>query len=783
MKSGMRITFFLLVAWLSVCSAQAAPTFAEVRDNYRVSDAQMLARDGRPLQSLRVDFTVRRLPWTRIEEISPVFLHALLVSEDKRFYEHSGVDWAAAASSAWRNLWNKKTRGASTLTMQLVSLLDENEIRQGRRSLSQKAGQAVSALWLERHWKKDEILEAYLNLVDFRGELQGIAAMSRGLFGKWPDGLDPREAALAAALVRAPNAAPQAVANRACVVLRAMGKPAVECEGLTALAQLAFSGGLRSRWFEREQSPDLAPHLARKLLRRPESEPKEVTSGEANGNVDGKMAAEPAMQTAGQDMPPARVRTTLDADLQRFASRTLNRRLSEIAPQNAEDGALVVIDNASGEIRAWVGSSGALSQAAEVDGVVALRQAGSTLKPMLFAAAIERGDLTAASLLEDAPLSLSADGGLYTPQNYVAQYRGWVSARMALGGSLNVPAVRVLTRIGPDLFRDTLRRYGLESLTEEGRYYGYSLALGGADVSLLALANAYRALANGGRWTPLKVTSDGKRRPCGEGGCAGIFADAAGVPAPVRQIVSPATAFIVADILSDRAARAGTFGLESWLATPYWSAVKTGTSKDMRDNWCIGFSRRYTVAVWVGNAAGEPMHDVSGISGAAPVWREVMDWLHRGEDGGGANVRPRVASPPPAPPPGVVARTIRFEPSGIVHEPPRREWFRAGSEREVIRLAERGGLAHIAYPSEGTVIAIDPDIPPQRQRVALRLSGKAGQGWQWRLDGRPLGNAGREILWLPQPGRHRLGLFDDKGGEIEAVAFEVRALNAGKVKR
>jgi len=742
----LRAARFLLAA-LALLSGEAGalPAFSEVRAAYTESDAVLLARDGRPLHSQRIDLGVRRLPWTRIEDVSPAFLRALLVSEDRHFYEHGGVDWSAAAASAWRNLWNTKTRGASTLSMQLVGLLDEDARRHGRRSVAEKLGQAGSALWLEQRWQKAEILEAYLNLAGFRGELVGVAAMSRGLFGKWPDGLDERESALAAALLRAPGASPQTVAARACGVLQAMAqmkRAPADCAGLDGLARLALAGGLRAEagsggWLGAERSPDLAPHLAQKLLGRP---------GE-------------------------RLKSTLDADLQRFASAALQSQLRDIARQNAEDGALLVIDNASGEVRAWVGSSGALSAAPQVDGVIALRQAGSTLKPFLYALAFERRDLTAASLVDDSPLAVTTGDGLYVPQNYAPQYRGWVSARMALGGSLNVPAVRTLVRLGPDAFRDRLHAFGFKSLTESGDYYGFSLALGSADVSLLMLANAYRTLANGGRWSPLRVSADAQRVPCEEGGCRGVFGG------PPRRAAAAAPAFIVTDILADRAARAGTFGLESWLATPYWSAAKTGTSKDMRDNSCVGFSRRYTVAVWVGNAAGEAMHDVSGVSGAAPVWRAVMDWLQRGDGAG----RPGVRSEGPPPPSGVLRQAIRFEPAGRISEAARQEWFVAGTGMAVVRLAESTALAHIAYPGQGAIIALDPDIPPERQRIALQLSGQPDSGWQWRVDGQALGSAARQTLWRPHPGRHRLALAERGGREVETVTFEVRALKGRTV--
>lgn len=725
---GLRFCL-LLAALLLPQFAAAIVSFQETRTAYTPSEAWLLARDGQPLHSLRVDKTVRRLPWTPLKDISPALQRAVILSEDKRFYEHEGVDWQAAGKAAWQNFWSSRTRGASTLTMQLAGLLDEDNKRRGRRSLFEKLSQTATAMRLEDSWSKKQILEAYLNLVGFRGEQVGIAAVSRQLFGKWPDGLDERESALAAAMLRAPNATPAVVTQRACALLKEMRRES-ECEGLEGFAQIALAGGLRPT--ERDSdNPGKAPHLARKLLTEP-----------------------------GQ-----RFKSTLDAGLQSFAATTLRRQLAALARQNAEDGAVVVIDNASGEILAWVGSTGDLSQAAEVDGVVALRQAGSTLKPFLYALAFERRTLTPASLIEDAPLTLDTGNGLYAPANYEPQYRGWVSARTALAGSLNVPAVKTVVRIGPEPFHARLKEAGFMSLKESGDWYGYSLALGSADVSLLMQANAYRTLANGGQWSPLKIAAGRPTAsPCRVEGCTGVFE---GGP---RMVFPPAASFQVADVLSDRAARAGTFGLESWLATPYWSAVKTGTSKDMRDNWCVGFSRRYTVGVWVGNASGQPMHDVSGISGAAPVWREVMDWLYRGDPATG---RPKVESRPPVPPAGLIHTAIRFEPQV---EPSRQEWFAAGTEQAVIRAAGAHALARIEYPANGSIIALDPDIPPSRQRLPLRLSAPAEPGWRWQMDGQPLGKAGGKNFWLPRPGRHRLILLDARGREIDAVGLEVRAL-------
>ena len=715
-------------------TALALPGFAEVKASYVSSEASLLARDGRPLHTLRLDKTVRRLEWTPLNEISPALVRAVIVSEDKRFMEHDGVDWQAAGKAAWSNFWGGKTRGASTLTMQLAGLIDEEGQRRGRRNIFGKISQSTAALRLESFWSKRQIVEAYLNLVSFRGELVGVGAMSRQLFGKWPQGLDERESALAAALLRSPNAAPALVVKRACNLLKEINR-AGECDGLEGFAGQALSGGLRQN--DDARGEQLAPHLARKLLAQP-----------------------------GQQL-----RSTLDADLQRFASAALRRHLAALRLQNVEDGAVLVIDNASGEILAWVGSSGDLSGAAEVDGVTALRQAGSTLKPFLYALAFERRSLTPASLIEDAPLTLDAGNAVYAPQNYEANYKGWVSARMALAGSLNVPAVKTLVRLGPERFQQRLKESGFASLKESGDWYGYSLALGSADISLLMLANAYRSLANGGQWTALRATP-GKAAspaPCLREGCASVF------DGKTRTAYSAGSAYLVSNILADRSARAATFGLESWLATPYWAAAKTGTSKDMRDNWCAGYSRRYTVAVWVGNASGSAMHDVSGVSGAAPVWREVMDWLHRGDASHG---RARIASRPPPAPPGIISQPIRFDPA---REPARDEWFIAGTQTSVVRAASSSALARISYPAEGSIIALDPDIPPQRQRVSLRLSAPAGAGWNWRIDNKTVARADGKTLWLPQPGKHKLTLENSQGEVLDDVAFEVRAMK-GKAR-
>ncbi len=452
--------------------------------------------------------------------------------------------------------------------------------------------------------------------------------------------------------------------------------------------------------------PGLAPHLADRLLTK----------------------------------PGLRITTTLDAALQRTIAAALRRQLLGLGGSRARDGSAVVIDNASGDVLAYVGGIGGASTAPAVDAANAYRQAGSTLKPFLYAQAIERGYLTPASVLDDSPVQLDTASGLYVPQNYDRGFKGRVSVRSALAGSLNVPAVRTLLLVGVEPFRDRLWDTGYRGLVEDGDYYGFSLALGSAEVTLLEQADAYRSLANGGRWSPLRLTADAPH-------------------VATRPVTTPAAAWIVADMMADPNARAATFGLDSALRLPFWTAVKTGTSKGMRDNWCVGFSRRYTVAVWVGNVEGDPMRAVSGTSGAAPVWRDVMLALGRNDERG------------PPMPAGVERRRIAF---ADAIEQPRTEYFLRGTGQSLIAAAPATARrARIVNPASGSVYAIDPDIPADRQRLAIETTGDV-RAHHVFIDNRDLGPAAQQLLFFAPPGRHRLRLVDPNGRATDQVIVTIR---------
>ncbi len=698
------------------------PTYAGVRATWQSSEARLLDRHGEVIHELRIDEQGRRLRWTELVGVSPALIGAVVQAEDRRFHSHQGIDIRAVMAALWNGITGGAARGASTITMQLAALLDPQlHPTRARRGLRLKWQQMRAARAIEREWSKMQILEAYLNLVTFRGELQGIASASRGLFDKDPGGLTQPESLLLAALLRGPNADAALVARRACL---SAAEDAV-CTRVRNLTRDAFTAVPRIR-----QEVALAPHVARQLSGPLPSEKRKVIAEDRSPPVRSRAQGRLGMAS------------TLDADLQRSTTAALRRQLLHLAGSNVRDGAVLVVDNASGDVLAYVGNADLNGNARYVDGVRAPRQAGSTLKPFLYALAIERKLLTAASLLNDSPVNLLTPSGLYVPQNYDREFRGWVSARTALAGSLNVPAVRALMLVGVDAFADRLRQMGFEQVTESGEYYGYSLALGSAEVTLWQLVNAYRTLAEDGRYSPLTMM-------IGEHAHGG------------QAVLDAAAAFIVSDVLADRAARSSSFGLDSPLATSFWSAVKTGTSKDMRDNWCIGYSRRYTVGVWVGNFDGEPMHEVSGVSGAAPVWAEVMQSLHRG-----------VRAAAPAAPAQVVSSRVEFEPA---IEAARTEWFIRGTEVEEVALNRTPArLPRIAYPGDGMTVAYDPDIPAGRQRMHFRGEPDAGN-LMWRLDGEPLGAAAGG--WEPRPGTHELTLLDERGSIVDRIAFVVRGRN------
>ncbi len=691
------------------------PSFEQVHLSYIPSDQPVLDRRGIQLGVLRTNPTERRLAWVSQDKVSPVFLEQLIQTEDQRFDDHRGVDWKAISKATWRWLFVKdRSRGASTITMQLVGMLQKQNrgyfggIRyvSGRRGVEEKFQQMIAALVLEESWSKAQILEAYLNLVPFRGELVGIHAASIGLFDKGPQALDPRESAVLIALLRAPNAKLEKVADRGCGVLMKY-LPSENCQNFQAWVFKELSIPHRIANLR-----DLIPVLSPNML---DLNPSEV-------------AREKTFGLSGLGKP---IWTTVDYAVQKLAVESLREQISLLGDQHVSDGAVLVLDNKTGRVVAYVAnmSLGRQGKISQVDGIQMRRQAGSTLKPFIYATALDMQVLTPESLVDDSPLDISVGQGLvYQPSNYDKQFKGVVPIREALASSLNIPAVKVLSLVGEDEVLRRMRRLGFSDLQEDD-FYGPSLALGTVDVSLWDLTHAYRLL--------------GQKKQ--------------------KSVFSPRVSQVIFDMLSAPENRHWTFGFYNTLTLPFPAAVKTGTSKDMRDNWCIGWTDRYTVGVWVGNFDGASMWQVSGVSGAAPIWRRLMLALHPDQ----ANQVSKNMTFSQSVPLSTRLNTTAASSSGTdgMGELPL-----AQAKREVLIQKT---ISRIRYPVNGSIVAIDPEIPSDVQSLSIEIDAPQ-KGHELWIDGQYFSPSQRVVFFpLTKVGKYRLELKSPEK-TVDSLLFEVR---------
>jgi len=694
-------------------------------------------RHGVPLRTVRG--TAGRLQaWVPLAEIEPRVLQAFIALEDRRFAEHPGVDLRAMARAARDNLRaGRVVSGASTLTMQLARLVTGSD-----RDWVGKLHQSLWALRLERHLSKQQILEQYVNRVPLGQGTIGVPAAARVYFDADPNGLSLGQAALLAGIARAPS-----VDNPLVSVGRARARRAI------ALARMVAAGFVSATEAERaatepaqtaSQALFLAPHFTTQLLLQ--------------------------LETTGAATLPHSLRTSLDLALQEAAAAEVRHTVDVLRDRNVRHAAAVVLDNRSGEILAWVGSPDFWADTmGQVDMVASPRQPGSTLKPFVYGLAFDRG-LTAATVLPDVPRVYQTATGPYRPRNYDRTFHGPVRAREALASSFNVPAVELVERLGTGSALHTLQLAGFASLDRDAEHYGLGLVLGNGDVTLLELANAYRALANGGTWHPVTWLAEAASGHAGDAG---------------RPVLSPGAAALVLDILADPAARLAGFGPGSALELPFSAAAKTGTSRHFTDNWSLVTTARFTVAAWVGNFSGRAMRGVSGVSGAAPLAQRIALVTAR-RYAPGTLIAPGAV--------GAVAATVcrlsglRANPScpGVTewflpgtlpsqscdwHRPlglelpiEYAEWIAtagatsaqspAGPATAVIDIAAArpaAGNFHIISPRDGDRYRVPPGTDPRYATIALRAAGGApGEPVRWYVNGAPL----RGSRWEITPGSH-----------------------------
>ncbi len=664
-----------------------------------------------------------------LERVSPRFVRAIVAAEDARFVTHDGVDPVALARAAVQMLHARHVvSGGSTITMQLARLRWDLP-----RTPLGKLEEIVLAQRIELGSSKRAILDAYVNRLPMGGDLVGVEAGARAYFGTPVSELDLAHAAFLAALPNAPDeldpyAHPQALEARRRAVLARM-----VAVGAVSAGDAARAAAERVDVLPRSEGIGAAPQL---LLRLAGSAPPSAT----------------------------RLRTTLDGDLQAFAENAVAQVVGALGERGARDGAAIVLDNRDGSILAYVGSAGyfARSRAGKNDGVVALRQPGSTLKPFLYELAFERRVARPTTILADVPTTYAIPGmESYSPSDYSERFAGPVRARIALADSLNVPAVRVLSDVGVPAFLDRLHTLGFAHLRQDADHYGLGLALGDGEVTLEELAGAYAAAANGGR--PVRVHA--------LAGARGANGDVTR-PGDTARIGARSEWALVTDILSDAHARARAFGVASLLRTPFASAVKTGTSSDFRDTWTVGYTREVTVATWVGNFDGAPMQRVSGVTGAAPLWNRIVRY-----------VAERRAPAPFDAPPGYVRRPmcattgVRPTPAcgAVVGElldardlaawsAPAKPLDRRYDAWLAAQPPSRGESLRIVAPRDGDAFV---DAPGARIAIVARGARRAA----WDLNGRRL--RARGARWTLPLARGRWTLRALEGARSDAVTFTV----------
>jgi penicillin-binding protein 1C len=526
---------------------------------------------------------------------------------------------------------------------------------------------------LEKRVSKADILEFYLNQVPYASQRRGILQAARYYFDRDLDTLSLKEMMALAVLIRAPSR----------LDLR---KGVIKIEApIARLAKLALKANV-------------------------------ITE------VDYEAILKTPLQIRASHLPIEA------AHFVNYVSQILDQRVQDLKHKKLHNGAVLVVDNKTREILAWVNAGKFSSN--QIDAVTTPRQPGSTLKPFLYALAL-KNSWTAASLIDDSPLSQAVGTGLHTFRNYSRHHYGPIRMRDALGNSLNIPAIRTVKFLGVAKFLQTLHGLGFTSLTAHNDYYGEGLALGNGAVTLFELVQAYTSLANQGSFSALKVLANTRT-------------------SKTRHVFSPEITSIIADILSDSDARRLEFGLSALLRLPVQTAVKTGTSNDYRDAWAVGFNSNYTVGVWLGNLDQQPMLQVSGSSGSALVLRAVFNELNRYNETRALYLSPKLVQMQ------ICRKTGELATGNC---PSRMEWFIPGTEPAAVIEDKSIKKIYLTQPSPGLQIAMDPRIPDENEAFALHLSNTPLEATkiEWLINDKVIGTSSakeRKFLWNLELGTH-----------------------------
>lgn len=647
----------------------------------------------------------------RLHEIPQFLKHAFIISEDRRFYEHNGVDNRARIAAVLSNIRHMRVvRGASTITEQAVRMINPRP-----RTIWSRLLEGVEATQLEGRFSKDEILEFYLNQVPYAANRRGVRQAARYYFNRDLGSLSRKEMLTLAVLIRAPSAMdlrrnPNMAQKRISTLAHAMAENGyIKEDEVASVTQGGFE----------LQKPDL-------LIYAPE------------------FVAYAKRQLLPQE---GYIATTLDGSLQKRVQGMLDTAVWRLKGRNVSSGAILVADHRTGEVLAWVVSGGY----GDIDGILSKRQPGSTLKPFLYAKALEKG-WTAATMIDDAPLADNIGHGLHSYHNYSHRYHGNITLRRALGNSLNIPAVRTLQYVGEKEYLSFLRDVGLVSLDKTAEFYGKSLALGSGEISLYELVRAYSALANGGISQELRISD----KPS---------------DTQPKEVIRPEAASLIGNILSDGAARSEEFGDGSVLNLPVQTAVKTGTSSDYLDAWVVGYNHRYTVGIWMGNLDRTPMDGVTGSTGPAMLLRSVFSELNKRTPSRPLYLHPRL----------VKHDICVYESDKAEYCSTISEWFIPGTyaEDSTAITATHEYKPTLQSPRDGLHIAYDPRIPSHLQQFEFRVTGLSPKDTvEWNINGRKILSKGERYNWPVERGKHHLNIeiLTNSGVKkhIDSINFTVK---------
>ena len=584
---------------------------------------RILDRNGNVMYEI-LDPNAGRRSYVSLDKISPYLVAAIVATEDKGFYSHPGFDATAIGRAFLQNYQGGETvSGASTITQQLARMLLFSPEERSEITYMRKVREAILAAEITRRYTKDEILELYINEVYFGNLSYGVEAAAQTYFRTSADKLTLAQAGFLGGLIQAPSVY-DVYTNRDVTLNRLEQVLFLMYEASQEQGCIFVSNSPQRICVDALVVADVASEMADYEFKSPDVEiryPHWVTY--IRSLLESQFDAQ-TIYRSGFD-----VHTTLDPGLQELAEQVVAKQVNALTDRNASSGALVAIRPNTGEILAMVGSADFYNEKdGQVNMAISPRQPGSSFKPLTYTAAFEKG-WTPATLIWDVPSEFPPSGDPndtrkpYIPVNYDDRFHGPVTVRSALANSYNVPAVKTLDYVGiydnPDTpAEDGLvafaKRLGITTLTRDD--YGLSLTLGGGEVTLLELTGAYATFANGGRRIPpIAITQ---------------IVDFNGNvvyqynPPTGEQVIRPEHAYLISSILSDNEARTPAFGPNSVLNLPFQAASKTGTTNDFRDNWTIGYIPELTVGVWVGNADYSPMQNISGLTGAAPIWAEFM---------------------------------------------------------------------------------------------------------------------------------------------------------------